>query len=74
MSELNEYTHAESPLGADLIWSTAEIAKELRLPVRQTTHLVMERIIPTGKIGGRVVASRRKLREFLEAAVNGQAA
>jgi hypothetical protein len=71
MTDLNAN---EATLGDDLIWSTPAIAKELRLPVRQTQHLVMTRVIPTGKVGGRVVASRRKLREFLESAVSGEPA
>ena len=71
---MTDMTTNETTLGDDLIWSAAGIAKELRLPVRQVTHLVMAKVIPTGKVGGKVVASRRKLREFIEAAVSGQAA
>jgi hypothetical protein len=58
-------------LGADLIWNAQGIAKELRLPLRRVLHLIDRKVLPTGKIGGRIVASRKRLRAFVENAVSG---
>jgi hypothetical protein len=54
-----------------LIWNARGIAKELRLPLRRVLHLIDRKVLPTGKIGGRIVASRKKLRAFVENAVAG---
>jgi hypothetical protein len=46
-------------LARDLLWGAAEIAKELNLPLRKTIYLIDRKILPTGKVGGRLVASRK---------------
>ena len=64
-------TNEPSEMAADLLWGTPEIARELGFPLRRVLHLIDAKILPTEKIGGRVVASRKRLRAFLEAAVAG---
>ena len=60
------------PPGADLVWGAPEIARDLGLPLRKVVHLIDREILPTAKIGGRVVASRKRLREFFEQALAHQ--
>jgi hypothetical protein len=49
--------HAQS----DIIWGVKSIADEIRRPERATYHLLETGQLPANKIGGRWVASRRKL-------------
>ena len=63
----------ESTLGDDLIWGVDGIARELKIAPRAAAHLVVEGFIPSGKIGGKVVASRRRLRTFFENAIAAEA-
>jgi hypothetical protein len=56
-----------SSLSSDLIWGVAAIAAEIGKTKRQTFHLIENRQIPAGKVGGRIVASRAKLRAHFEA-------
>jgi hypothetical protein len=67
-------TETNEVLGDDLLWGYPSIAKELRKTTRQAVHLVETGMIPTGKIGNRVVASRKRLREFFAAATAGEVA
>jgi hypothetical protein len=69
MLEAKNVTNEAGELGSDLVWGAQAIAQDLGLPVRKVIHLIDREILPTGKIGGRVVASRKKLRAFIEAAV-----
>jgi len=61
-------------LGSDLIWGVSALARELGKTERQAFHLVETKQIPVGKIGGRIVASRAKLRAHFEAIVGGEVA
>jgi hypothetical protein len=62
-------------LGADLVWGAKGIAIELKLTERKAQHLIDSKQIPTGKIGGKIVASRAALRQhfaaLLDAAASG---
>jgi len=59
-----------APTTEDIVWEVAEIAKVIGRTERQTFHLLTTGSLPGRKIGGRWVASRRKLLE----AVLGDAA
>jgi hypothetical protein len=56
-----------APLSDDLIWEIKGIAEEIGKSERQTFHLVATGAIPAAKIGGRIVASRSRLREHFRA-------
>lgn len=58
------------PTTEDIVWEVAEIAKVVGRTERQTFHLLNTGSLPAKKVGGRWVASRRKLLE----AVLGDAA
>jgi len=49
----------------DLIWGRAAIAKAIGRPERATFHMIARGYLPAKRIGGRWVASRRKLIEVL---------
>jgi hypothetical protein len=57
--------HAESE-GLDLVWGAEEIAKVIGRNQRQTFCLLDSGKLPAKKVGGRWVASRKKLKEFFE--------
>lgn len=50
----------------DLIWGAEAIGKAVGLSERQAKHILSQGEIPGRKVGGRWVASRRKLREHFE--------
>jgi hypothetical protein len=58
-------------LGDDVLWGIAAIAGELGLGRLSVQRMIDRDLIPFGRIGGKVVASRRKLREFMDVAVSG---
>ena len=49
----------------DLIWGADAIAKAIGQTQRATYHLLASELLPAKRIGGRWVASRRKLIEAL---------
>lgn len=49
------------PSTDDIVWEVAEIAKVVGRTERQTFHLLTTGSLPAKKVGGRWVASRRKL-------------
>ena len=49
----------------DLAWGVDEIAKAIGRDARATYHLLSAQRLPAKKGGGRWVASRSRLREFL---------
>jgi hypothetical protein len=51
------------PLRDDLIWGGEGIAEEIGKSQRQVFHLISIGAIPAAKVGGRIVASRSRLRE-----------
>jgi hypothetical protein len=53
-----------------LIGFTA-IAAELGMSKRQAMYLLEKRLIPAGRLGGRYVVSKRRLREHFEALAAG---
>jgi hypothetical protein len=55
------------PLHNDLVWGVQAIASEIGRTPRQTFHLIAAGTIPTGKAGGRIFASRSRLRQHFEA-------
>jgi hypothetical protein len=57
-------THAEDK--TDLAWGCEAIADEIERSPRQTFHMLTNGELPAKKVGGRWVASRKKLREFFE--------
>ncbi len=74
MSEqLAENLSGVLPLSDDLIWGIRDLAKELGKTERQTFHLVETKQIPAGKVGGRIVSSKTKLRAHFEALTSGEA-
>ena len=64
-------TKTSEPLRDDLIWGIRGIAEEIGKSERQAFHLVDTGQIPTAKIGGRIVASRLRLREHFRALLEG---
>jgi len=58
-------------LSEDLLWGVEAIAAEIGKTSRQTFHLIETKQIPAAKIGGRIVASRAKLRAHFEAILAG---
>ena len=63
-------TDSSEALRADLIWGIKAIAEELGKTQRQAFHLIDTGAIPSAKIGGRIVASRTRLREHFRALLN----
>lgn len=56
-----------NPLGTEsLAWGCEAIAEEIGRTPRQTFHMLTNGELPAKKVGGRWVASRKKLREFFE--------
>jgi hypothetical protein len=58
---------APAALSADLIWGIRGIAEEIGKSERQAFHLVDTGQIPAAKVGGRIVASRARLRDHFRA-------
>jgi len=58
------------PDGDTPIWGAANIGEVIGKPERATFHMLEKRLLPAKKVGGRWVASRKKLLE----AVTGEAA
>lgn len=52
-----------APATEDIVWEVAEIAKVIGRTERQAFHLLATGSLPAKKVGGRWVASRRKLLE-----------
>ncbi len=50
---------------ADLAWGVDEIAKAIGRTERATFHLLAKGQLPARKVGGRWVASRRKLLSYI---------
>jgi hypothetical protein len=57
-----EETEGDQPLGDDLLWGVAEIAKEIRRTRRQTGHLLERGLLPAIKVGRHWCSSRAALR------------
>lgn len=55
------------PLRDDLIWGVDGIAEEIGKTQRQVFHMISTGAIPAAKVGGRIVASRARLREHFRA-------
>jgi hypothetical protein len=55
------------PLRDDLIWGVEGIAEEIGKSQRQVFHMISIGAIPAAKVGGRIVASRSRLRQHFEA-------
>jgi hypothetical protein len=49
----------------DLIWGCSAIAKAIGRSERSTFHLLERQLLPAKRVGGRWVASRRKLLDAL---------
>ncbi|MCO6180270.1 DNA-binding protein [Ciceribacter sp. RN22] len=49
----------------DLVWGANAIARVINRTDRQTFHMLDAGELPAKKVGGRWVASRKKLLEFL---------
>lgn len=64
-------SNCESTLGADILWGASAVAEELKIDTRAAEHLIKDGSIPAGKVGGKIVASRRRLREFFEHVASG---
>jgi len=54
-------TTVDEATASDLIWGAAAIAKAIGQSERATYHLLSCELLPAKRIGGRWVASRRKL-------------
>jgi hypothetical protein len=59
------------PLRDDLIWGVEGIAEEIGKTQRQVFHMISVGAIPAAKVGGRIVASRSRLRQHFEALLDG---
>ena len=59
-----------TPSTATLIGFTA-IATELGMSKRQAMYLLEKGLIPSGRLGGRYVVSKRRLREHFDALAAG---
>ena len=70
---MNDHTQTKETLGDDLIYGAKNIGKHTGDSERRAFHLLENGQIPAGKIGGRWVASRRKLREHFERLTEGSA-
>lgn len=55
------------PLRDDLIWGVEGIAEEIGKTQRQVFHMISIGAIPAAKVGGRIVASRSRLRAHFKA-------
>jgi hypothetical protein len=49
----------------DILWEVPPIAREIKRNERQTYYLLQTGAIPARKVGGKWVASRKKLRAAL---------
>ena len=56
--------HEPDTVADDRLTGDDEIAAFLGTPRRRTRHLIDKKIIPVGREGDRVVASKRRLREY----------
>lgn len=56
--------NSEHNENVDLLWEVEEIAKVISRTPRQTFHMLKNKQLPAKKVGGRWVASRKKLIEF----------
>jgi hypothetical protein len=74
MSEVGTKDATAARLSDDLIWGVGGIADFLGKNQRQTFHLIYAGAIPTAKIGGRIVASRSRLRAHFRALLDGEVA
>jgi hypothetical protein len=74
VSEMNAKDAAGEPLRDDLIWGIRGIAEEIGKSERQAFHLVDTGAIPAAKVGGRIVASRARLREHFRALLDAERA
>jgi hypothetical protein len=54
-------TTIDETTASDVIWGAAAIAEAIGLTERATYHLLASGLVPAKRIGGRWVASRRKL-------------
>ena len=54
-------TTIDDTTAPDVIWGAEEIAKAIGQTQRATYHLLANELLPAKRIGGRWVASRRKL-------------
>jgi hypothetical protein len=54
-------TTIDETTAPDLIWGAAAIARTIGQTERATYHLLASELLPAKRIGGRWVASRRKL-------------
>jgi hypothetical protein len=67
-------SYSESKVADDKLEGTAAIAAELGVSPRRAHYLLERSLIPAGKIGGRWIASKRRLREHFAAVAAGTAA
>jgi hypothetical protein len=54
-------TTIDETTASDVIWGATSIAKAIGQTERATYHLLASGLVPAKRIGGRWVASRRKL-------------
>jgi hypothetical protein len=63
--------NGESRLRDDLIWGVEGISEEIGKSQRQVFHMISIGAIPAAKVGGRIVASRSRLRQHFAALLDG---
>lgn len=68
-----DHASADIAVFDDLIWGAKDIALEIKQSHRQTLWLIEKKLIPTSRIGGRVVASRARLRAHFAALLSADA-
>jgi hypothetical protein len=61
-------------IGDDLLIGQSQVAAELGVTPRAALHLLERGLIPSGRLGGRYVVSKRRLRKHFEAIAAGETA
>jgi hypothetical protein len=61
-----------SPVGDDLLLGANAIAEFLGIEPKQVYYFASRRLIPAGKLGGILTASKQKLREHFDKITSGE--
>jgi hypothetical protein len=70
----NDTDSAAEDVGSDRLRGVSRIAEFLKEPKRRVSYLIERGIIPTGREGSAIVASKARLREYHRNTTGGEAA